>query len=167
MRYAKVHILCIVLLLLATFSCVEGPDFDVVPRIEFRSMSGDQLRQSGEGVDSLHIVIYFEDGDGDLGTEANSGDIELVDSRTGFSLPRSSIPMVPLLGAKNGISGELNINLSFIPGIDMCCILPNGRTCEQLDGYPQDTLYYLIRIRDRAGNWSNQVTTDPIYVRCD
>ncbi len=153
--------------ILSAIHCNNKSDFDIVPFIEYLSISTNQLHQIGTERDTLRIVLRFEDGDGDLGDRSNAQDIEIIDSRTGIALPNSSIPMVPILGSENGISGELTIRLTFIPGIDMCCILPNGRQCETLAGFAQDTLQYLLRIRDRAGNWSNQVSTDMIFVQCE
>ena len=110
------------------------------------------------------ITISFTDGDGDIGSEDNAPEVYIKDSRTGFfSPPPSSIPFVPEQGAGNGISGEI-----YVPIFSACCIHPvTNFICMPFDDYPVDKLVYEIYIVDRAGNQSNTVTTDTIYIRCE
>ena len=161
-------LLCLGLFL---FGCTKPSDLSPIPEISFGSMEGaDGARQAQ---DTIYVVINFKDGDGDLGLELNEKDLFLIDTRPGQgdTIPKA-MPEVPPLGAENGITGEIRFPL--VP----CCIPPVNEEGIQIfpictpipDEYPdfqRDTLIYEVFIRDRAGNLSNTIQLDPIFLLCD
>ncbi len=153
-------------------ACTKPPDYPLEPVITFKSLSKSTLPQGNLNSDSLTIIFSYTDGDGDLGNDENQASVFLKDMRTGFESPSFSIPFVPEQGAGNGISGEIAIQV-----FTSCCIHPIlNQICmpfgdaDQYSGnlfFPIDTLAYEIYIVDRAGNESNVIKTDPIFLQCD
>ena len=158
-------------LLLALFSsaCSTPPEFPFEPIITFEGLNRLAIPQSSATVsnlDTLVITIGFTDGDGDLG-DRDSINIFLTDSRDGFE-HIFKINEIPELGSSRGISGEIAIKLTNSPSTQyFCCTFPNTRvTCVPSTEFPADTMSYSIRIRDRAGNFSNRVRTETFSVLC-
>lgn len=145
-------------------ACVNPPEFPNEPVLTFEGLSKSQIFQFTNGpLDSIQIHFSFTDGDGDLSLpDTDSIDIFLTDSRIGLQTPLS-LPLIPEEGTGNGISGDIFINLINQTGI--CCIF-NNRLCAADESYPIDTFSYAIQIRDRAGNMSNVIRTDPIEILC-
>lgn len=147
--------------------CVKPPEYPVEPIIAFKSMLKNTMKQNGLGSDSLVITFTFTDGDGDLGFEDNSKSIFLVDTRDDVEKLPYSIPFVGLQGVGNGISGEITVKFA---NSQTCCIYdPNTGVppCDVKDAPElRDTLSFRIRIKDRAGHFSNEIETDPIYLLC-
>ncbi len=146
------------------FSCANPPDYPLEPVIAYKSISTNTINQSAIRADSALITISFTDGDGDLGREGmDSVDIFIVDNRIDFLQPGFVIPFIGQQGVGKGISGEI----SFVAPPN-CCIYENGLPpCQASTEFPIDTVTYDIYIMDRAGNESNRVTTEPIYIRCN
>ncbi len=152
-------------------SCVRPPDYPVEPHIEYVSMSKSTLLQGQGPEDTTYITISFTDGDGDLGhfkdgSEEQVLDLFLTDLRTGAQSESFIIPFVPELGSGNGVSGEITLRV-----LTTCCIFPPYVTdaaapCEPSQQYPVDTLRYEIYLVDRAGNESNRVETEDIFLLC-
>lgn len=152
-------------------SCVEPPQYDLVPEIEFVSVSEDTIDAiTGE----FFVTMSFKDGDGDLGFEEFSPDacdlcdsscynhptyaLFLVDSRKGFNngdsvqcLTPFDMPFVPVKGSTGAISGEIEVKVT-------------GIFCFPF--IPTDSLYFLITVKDRAGNFSNTIETPYVHLRC-
>lgn len=150
--------------LLFIASCVSAPEFPIEPILTFERVNKDQIRALGVGlVDSIEIQFSFTDGDGDISQpNGDSIDIFLTDSRV--NIPQSfSIPMIPVEGTGNGISGDIFITVVNTTGI--CCII-DGELCPQNPRLPVDTFSYAIQIRDRAGNMSNRIQTSPVNILC-
>ena len=147
---------------LATFQfCVQPPDYPDEPVIEFKSLSKDVMIQSALGKDSVVITFSYTDGDGDLGFEDNTASLFIEDGRDSFQKPPYRIPFVGTQGAGNGVSGDISI---VVP--TPCCIFENV-TCNTSSFVPQfDTLFYRIKIQDRAGHMSNTIQTSIIKLRC-
>jgi len=102
--------------------------------------------------DSLSIVVYFEDGDGDLGSD-DSINMFWEDSRVpGFQIP-FKIPFINIQGNSKAISGTIT---TYYP-ITFCLS----------DDDAIDTFYYKIYIVDRAGHESNVDSTGLIYLNCN
>ncbi|MBK7443341.1 MAG: hypothetical protein IPL12_00640 [Bacteroidetes bacterium] len=140
----------ILLLILLVASCVKPPDYPIEPRIEFVSMNQQTFDELDE--DSLSVVIYFEDGDGDLGSE-DSVNMFWEDSRVpGYQVP-FKIPFIEVQGNSKAISGTIT---TFYP-ISFCIN----------DDDPIDTFYYKIYIVDRAGHESNVDSTNLIFLNCN
>jgi hypothetical protein len=155
--------------LISLTTCSRPPEFPDEPVIEFIGLSKNTIIQSRSiqlPKDTIEISFKFTDGDGNLGNP-DSVNIILTDSRDGFN-HLFKIGEIPQLGAGKGIQG--NIKLSLTNRSDtryFCCTFPNTRlTCIQSTNYPKDSLYYSIKIKDRAGNWSNTIKTNYITILC-
>ncbi len=147
------------------WQCVRPPDYPIEPLIEFISLSKNTLKQTPLGQDSILITIGFTDGDGDLGFKNDEPSIFITDGRDSFVKPPYRIPYIDQQGAGNGISGEISILLP-----TTCCIYTDPLTgfrlsCENVP-VKFDSVFYYIRIRDRAGHFSNQITTPKIQLIC-
>ncbi len=147
-------------------SCGKGPDISDVPSLEYTGMSKDTIKQSLVTDDSFVLYVHIEDGDGDIGddTAANGFNFFIKDSRTGLDYDQPYlIPKVPEGLSKNGVFIDLELRL-FPP----CCIYPdNTFPCEISQQFPLDSLQLEISLMDRAGNISNTVTSDFLYLRCN
>lgn len=142
------HILLLILVLMTLFSCKDEINYkgNPKPRIKFISLSSQQVR---EFIDSLTVRIKYEDGDGDLGSfDADTLDIAVRDGR----LTNSDFYHLPPLAAKNAnvmIEGEFDLKLKNL------FLLGSGKS---------ETTILEIKIRDRAKNWSNTITTPSIKI---
>lgn len=100
--------------------------------------------------DSLTITIEFNDGDGDIGeTDPDKNDIMVKDSR----LSKPDFYFVkPLAPPGSGIrlTGTIPIQLK------NTFLLGTGNS---------ETVTFEVRLRDRAGNWSNIVSTPTITIK--
>lgn len=150
-------------ILLLILSCSKPPDYPDEPIITYERVSVNTLPQDDLLQYSFRLTLSFTDGDGDLGDENNFANVRVWDSRIGIELDTNtlSIPFIPVQGAGNGISGEMHLLL-----YSACCIF-EGRNCEPFPELPVDTLTYLIEIEDRAGNVSNRIESEPIFLTCD
>ena len=96
------------------------------------------------------FTIFFQDGDGDIGFEdADSSALFLTDERfpltEGYHIP----PQTPG-GAELTIQGTWELHLDHT-------IL--------MDPYASsETATFRLKLRDRAGNWSNEVVSPPITI---
>lgn len=157
----------LVVAIMAQF-CVKPPDYPKEPKIEFLSLSKNFLKQGKAKGDSLTVSLSYTDGDGDLGYPDNdpTPSVFIRDDRDSFSKFEYQLPYVEPQGAGNGISGEISI---VVP--TSCCIYttPEGveLPCEYVPAdFLYDTLYYFIKIRDRAGHYSNEIKAGPIILGC-
>lgn len=155
------------LLLVSTIlcACTKSPDFPPEPTIEFKQIINNTIQQAQ---DSAFVTINFTDGDGDIGFFDNIQDIFLIDTRPSQNgaITALFMPLVPELGSENGISGEIRFP------IITCCVPPPGFAgCQPVtDAFPEyqrDTVIYEMYIEDRAGNRSNTITLEPIFLLCD
>lgn len=163
-----------IFLLLALSSCLDTPNFDNTPSIQFNGVRSDSYFDdfNNTNADSLTITINFEDGDGDLGlTEAQRGNATALDSlfkewgnyeltilerqKDGTFKVRPSSEFDKLFfndlkaGGKPGpIKGRLDLRQS----------LPASRFAKPT------VVKFMVRIRDRAFRVSNTVETDTITV---
>ena len=161
--FFKIYIICC---FLSIFSCIKPPDYPIEPKITFKTLSKNTMKQGqSPNDDFLFLTIDFTDGDGDIGNSAGDTltkyNIEIIDTRDSSLIPYKA-PIVPLIGANNGISGEIEIKL-----FTTCCYYADGfRPCEPHPVIPADTLTYKVAIFDRAGHKSNVIETPPIYLDC-
>lgn len=149
----------VVLALVSVFSCTKEkmstieddllPDIDIEPQIELLSVSASQVKAYE---DPLVFRIKYLDGDGDLGTEdPDDYTIELVDQRDpGLLIFLYHLSPRAPLNASIAIQGELDIVL------DHTILLNVANTTE--------TTTFTLRIRDRAGHWSNTAETGLVTV---
>ncbi|MEL6391483.1 MAG: hypothetical protein AAFO91_00860 [Bacteroidota bacterium] len=147
-------------------ACAEAPDYPDEPVITYEGISSTEIYQFPTGIrDSILIFFSFTDGDGDLtGLDSNLSDIIITDSRSDLFVTRLSFPDIDQDGTGNGISGDATIvidNAAFT----LCC-LRDDELCIVDSDFPADQFTYKIQVRDRAGNFSNIIETEPITMLC-
>ena len=120
--------------------------FSKIPEINIANTSPLSLKAYRQNV---QIVLGYTDGDGDLGwIDPDKYSIYVLDSRLSEEDEYHVPPLAPD-GAVIPIQGKLLVELhnSFLLG--------SGGS---------ETITYTIRMQDRAGNWSNSVTTPSITI---
>ncbi len=152
------------LIILSFCGCITSPDYPIEPVIEYAGVSKTFMTQNNLNTDSLYLYLTFTDGDGDLGhqPEDTTRNIFIIDSRTGNIQDKFKSPFIPEEGVGNGISGDIQLLL-----YTTCCLFPeNIPPCSAPTKYPTDTIVYQIYLKDRAGNISNTIQTEPIVILC-
>jgi hypothetical protein len=144
-------------------SCLKGPGLSIIPAIEYRGISKDTITQSIGTGDSFILNLHIEDGDGDIGDEANFN-LFILDSRTGADYDQPYlIPLIPESITKKGVIIDLELRL-----FATCCIYPDSSIpCTPSTNFPFNELELEIYLVDRAGNVSNTVISDTIYLKCE
>lgn len=127
-------------------ACKKEPVMPAVPSIELVAIGPAQVVSFQEPV---RVRLAYKDGDGDLGfADADTYALFVKDSRLaeadGYHVP----PLAPP-DAGVPIQGELEIEL---------------HPLFLLGSSAQEEVTFTIRLRDRAGNWSNSITAPPIVV---
>lgn len=157
MKHSAIALLWVTIPVFILFAgCSDEETYPVTPAIQFVSL---QKYSSLSGNDSLELIFSFTDGDGDLGSppsDSLSRDIfvKLFEQRNGvFVEANLSAPLeyrMPYLeprGNNESLKGEVKINIDY--------------NILQIN----DTIYYELFIRDRAGRKSNEITTTTIVTR--
>ena len=129
-------------------ACKDDPiDYDPIPQIDIVGIAPLIVN---EFQDDITITISYIDGDGDLGeNDPNALNLFVIDNR--INLTQSfRIPQLSPDGAVIPIQGTLDV---VIPG--------TGIT----DGSNQQSVTFSIYVIDRAGNESNQITSQPIIIK--
>lgn len=127
-------------------SCQKDDAASTVPVISLKSMSKDTLVQFQ---DSLDIVIFYSDSDGDLGeNDPDINSLYVKDSRLDTADYYHVQPLSPPNTAL-AIQGLLTIKVRNM------FLLGNGGN---------ENAYFTIKLKDRAGNWSNEVITEPVVI---
>lgn len=147
--YITLSLLCV--------SCFNAPEYPDVPEIKLKEIR--TSRDTPFSGDSVIVVLSFKDGDGDLG-KRNSLDtipnLFIIDKRFGIIDSLSfSIPNIPQNGSVKDVSGNININL-------LAKIYCNPLFPEKT----KDTLEFSFQVRDRAGNFSNMISTGAFEIIC-
>ncbi len=146
-------------------SCINAPDYPDEPVIEYLGLSKNTIQQGSLPVDSLFLRLAFTDGDGDLGhnPQDTNKNVFIKDLRTGNFQDKFKTPFIPEEGIGNGITGEIELLL-----YTTCCLFPDPSIppCSAPQSFPLDTIVYEIYIKDRSGNLSNKIKTEPIIIRC-
>lgn len=151
MKYQNIFLLALVFLFV---SCGKNdPDelLTEVPTIELVKVIPES-NEVQQYTDELTFTISYTDGDGDLGTEdPDVPTIELIDTRDPdiLKFDYHLSPRTPD-DSEIKITGELNVVLNHTIIID--------------ENNNSETTTFKIRIKDRAGNWSNEVETGVITV---
>lgn len=154
--------ICILLLMLAVLSCIKAPEYPDEPQLTFEGMSANTMVQSDFNTDSVLVLLSFTDGDGDVGDD-NELNLFVTDTRDDFIAARYRLPLIPVAGSNNGVSGDIQIVL-----YTTCCTYDNGQApCTPSETSPIDTVVYEIYMMDRSGNQSNVVSTEPIILFCN
>ncbi len=135
--------------ILVMASCKKEDVMPATPEIAFVGMSTQQVT---EFQDHVTVRFSYKDGDGDLGqTDPDDYTLWVKDARLespdGYHIP----PLAPE-GAEVPIQGELEVEL---------------HTLFLLGSSTQEETRYTIHIVDRAGNRSNEFTTDVITIARD
>jgi len=149
-------------IILGLFACRKdsGKSFSDEPQITYKGISNNRINFFDTGV-ACNITLDFTDGDGNIGHTEDSV-ITIQDYRSD-TLYRSYLYPFPVIGDEfrdhKWLEGTVLITLNtvfFTPRLDSLHLAEK-----------KDTLYYKIFIKDEAGNVSNTVKTDTIYVRGD
>ncbi len=119
----------------------------VIPAIELTSVSPNSIHQF---TDSLVFEIHYTDGDGDLGDyDADTLSLWITDNR--FPLTEKfHIPPLTPQGSSLTTSGTLLVVLDHI-------ILKDQNATSE-------SATFTVKLKDRAGNWSNEVTSAPVNI---
>lgn len=125
----------------------QNPPTSKTPVIELVSALPTTVQQLN---DSIVFTIHYTDGDGDLGFEnADSSSVFITDNRFPLDFFFHLQPLAPLT-SEIAITGNLPI------------VFPN--TILENNSNSTEAATFSIKLKDRAGNWSNTVTTGTITV---
>ena len=129
------------------FSCKKDDEnYSTTPEIEFISLTPTSTSEFSQ---DIKLVISYKDGDGDIGTDdPDEYTLLIKDSRLPAADEYHIQPLTPP-NTTIQIEGELNISLAGL------FVLGSGSS---------ETTTFSIKLRDRAGNWSNEVSTTSITV---
>jgi len=119
---------------------------NTIPLINFKSVSATTLVQFK---DSLVITFEYTDGDGDIGEEnPDKNDLQIKDSR--LSKPDFYFvkPLAPP-GSSINIKGTIAVQM---------------KNTFLLGTANSEITTFELRLRDRAGNWSNSIVTPVITI---
>ena len=137
----------------AWWGCKKYPDSDPmpaisdIPELELVSVVPTTVQPLS---DSIVFTVRYTDGNGDLGfAHADSTSVELIDMRFPLTMRYHLQPLSPE-GSDLILTGLLPI------------VLDN--TILQNPNATQESASFQIRMKDRAGNWSNAVATPAITV---
>jgi len=133
--------------LMVLFSCKkEDEAYSDTPEIEFVSLTPTSTSEFSQ---DIKLVISYKDGDGDIGTDDPDEYTLLIhDARLPAADEYHIQPLTPP-NQSIQIEGDLKINLAGL------FVLGNDST---------ESTRFTIKLRDRAGNWSNSVTSTSITV---
>ena len=146
-------------IILGLFACRKdsGKSFSDEPQITYKGISSNQINFFDTGV-ACNITLDFTDGDGNIGHTEDSV-ITVQDYRSDTLYKIYQYPF-PIIGSEfrdhKWLEGTVLITLNtvfFTPRLDSLHMAEK-----------KDTLYYKIFITDEAGNVSNTVQTDLIYM---
>lgn len=120
--------------------------FPAIPEIRLESVTPTTIKQF---TDSLIVELAYQDGDGDLGfVHPDSLSLRVADARL-LSPDWYFVQPLSPVGESIAIEGILRFQITG------AFLLGNGS---------QETTTYTIAIKDRAGNWSNEVQTPTITI---
>lgn len=137
---------CIFLTLLLSSCTKDEPLLDIVPKITLKEVTPTTVVQF---TDSINFVIEYEDGDGDIGFwNPDSLALSVLDQRLASPDYFYVRPLTPDSNAL-AITGTIRI------AIRNTFLLGNGDS---------ETTRYELKLKDRAGHWSNTVTTPEVVI---
>lgn len=157
---AKIYSLLFILIVVIISSC-KKPDYPNEPELEYKSISKTYMAQNGQ--DSLVLTFAYTDGDGDIGSDATDN-IFVRDSRTGSLVASYRFPNDSDQEAGEYRKGELQLIV-----YSACCIYNDTSfaACSPNPNQLEDTLRYTIEVVDQAGNESNIIESDEVYLECN
>lgn len=132
---------------------VETPVSDTplsnIPKIELKSVAPTTVTQYK---DSVLFTVFYQDGNGDIGfSQADSLSLYLTDTRADLTEKFHISPQSPSDTTEVAIQGTLLITLDHTFLLDTA-------------GTTSESTTYKIKLKDRAGNWSNSVETETIII---
>lgn len=139
---------CVVVTILLFAACKKdgNPVYDIIPEINLVSVEPTTIQQFQ---DSVVVTIEYKDGDGDLGfVHPDSMSLSVHDSR----LTAPDWYFVPPLSP---VDHQLSITGTLTFKLNGTYLLGSGGT---------EKIVYSIKIKDRAGNWSNEISTPEITI---
>ena len=143
---SAVFVFCIFLTLLLSSCTKDEPLLDIVPKITLKEVTPTTVVQF---TDSINFVIEYEDGDGDIGFwNPDSLALSVLDQRLVSPDYFYVRPLTPDSNAL-AITGTIRI------AIRNTFLLGNGDS---------ETTRYELKLKDRAGHWSNAVTTPEVVI---
>src|SRR5690606_38772650 len=100
---AKVGLLC--LLAVSGWQCLDTPNYPIEPPIGFVALYRETMDQGVFEEDSIIVVYSYQDGDGDIGRDAQSGgnNVFFIVRRSNTLDNTYGIPEIPQEGAANGV----------------------------------------------------------------
>ncbi len=124
----------------------EHPAYDTVPFIRLTDIQPTTVQEFQE---KIWLTLQFQDKEGDIGShDPNQYDLEVLDNRLLEPDYYHILPLAPE-GSSLKLTGDLVIELK------NTFVLGNAE---------QESVSYEIRLRDRAGNWSNRIQSPQITV---
>lgn len=142
MRYVFIYIL----IAFTAFSCKKDKPLPKEPSIELVSVTPSNIEQFK---DSIEVTIKYKDGDGNLGdVSPDVYSLMVKDSRL-VNADWYHIPPLAPLDVEIRIEGTLKIKLNTM------FLLGNGS---------QEFATLTIKLKDRTGNWSNEIITPQIII---
>jgi hypothetical protein len=151
-RIKENHLFLLLLLMLFLFSCGKkndgmNPPISAVPEIELLHLSSQTIHALQ---DSIVFAIKYTDGDGDLGDyDADTLSLWITDNRFPLTEKFHIIPLAPA-GTNIVITGELDVTMDHV-------ILKDQTAASE-------TATFTIKLKDRARNWSNEVTSSTVTI---
>ena len=143
----KIFFLPLFTLLFGLSGCGSNePIFPIIPSIEYLSMEPGTVREG----ETFKISFSFKVGDGDLGNNSDTKFLFITDTLTGIQLPYS-VPDLSTDARKPSIQGTITVSILGIYMTD-----PNLNSQRRT---------FRIKLKDRAGNESNEILTPPLIVR--
>ena len=148
--------------LLLFAACEKQPDqFPIVPQIYYKYTTPRTIRIL-DTASLIKIGFEFTDGDGDIGRDENEVQLAIfVYNKLDTTKERDTLPFpFPFIAksmrpTKGGLNGDVILNM---PGqffsLDSLHVALGG-----------DTVIYNIFVKDDAGNRSNIITSDTIFVK--
>lgn len=136
-----------VLFLIFLFFACKKEDYPTVPVIEYKSISSTEVTQFSN---TVTVRFSYEDFQGDLGNDnADINSLRIKDDRLAdydwYHVP----PMTP-------DNQPLHIKGTYTLELHPLFLLGNGG---------DETTRFKIQIRDRAGNWSNEIVTPVVTIQ--
>lgn len=126
--------------------CRKDEEPDPAPVLEFVSIS---LTEVVEFSNAIAVTVNYSDVNGDLGSpDPDEKTVRVRDARLPDYDWYHLLPLTPNLE-------ELNISGSFVLELNPLFLLGNGT---------EEVTTFTIQVRDRAGNWSNEIVTPQVRI---
>lgn len=133
-------------LIVLVVGCKKEEAPDPAPVLEFVGISATEVVEFSN---ALTVTINYSDVNGDLGSpDPDENTVRVRDARLPDYDWYHLQPLTPNLE-------ELNISGSFVLELNPLFILGNG---------VEEVTTFTVQVRDRAGNWSNEVVTPQVRI---